>query len=189
MILDQENLIILAFIVVSLFFVKGPSISYYWFIINGIWIHIYLDGLVGLCQMNKWLFTQYSQLDARYPEKELTVIVVTGIELIFMGPMCIWIAIRQRAKANPLLTALLITFVSAVQIMGTVMFIVNAWLRDFVDVCHGSCFSFTQSNIFYFWFVFVIVNQIWIVVPLQQIILQYRELQIIYGNKKIQKLK
>lgn len=48
MIFESENLLILGFVIISLFFIKGPNLSYYWFIINGIWIHIYLDGLIGV---------------------------------------------------------------------------------------------------------------------------------------------
>jgi hypothetical protein len=48
MILD--NIILLGFIVITLLLIKGPNFSYYWFMFNGIWIHLYLDGTVGLWQ-------------------------------------------------------------------------------------------------------------------------------------------
>lgn len=48
MIFSLDNLILLLFILVSLYFAKGPrNFSYYWFIFNGLWIHLYLDGTVG----------------------------------------------------------------------------------------------------------------------------------------------
>lgn len=55
-----DNLILIIFLGIQLFFIKGPNFTYYWFIFNGLWIHLYLDGIVGLWQLHEYLFDKYS---------------------------------------------------------------------------------------------------------------------------------
>lgn len=95
---------------------------------------------------------------------------VSAVEFFIMGPLCVWIALRIKYKKSPILTNLLIGMTSAIQIMGTIMFVSNEMSRDFKDVCQWGCYTFTFQNIFYFWIFFVAANPVWIIVPLIEIV-------------------
>jgi cholestenol delta-isomerase len=60
------------------------------------------------------LFEKYSALDLRYPLKEPTLMTVSAIEFFFMGPMCVWIALRLKFNKDPILTNYLIGITSFV---------------------------------------------------------------------------
>ncbi|CAD8137788.1 unnamed protein product [Paramecium pentaurelia] len=187
MILGSDNLILAGFIIASLFLIKGPNFQYYWFVFNGIWIHLYLDGTVGYWQKHQWLFQKYSELDLRYPLQEPTLMTISAIEFFIMGPLCVWIALRIKFQKNEILTNFLIGLTSAIQIMGTIFFVANEWSRNFKDVCQYGCFTYTFANIFYFWIFFVAANPVWIIVPLQQIITAYKNLKNLFEPKKSKK--
>lgn len=49
-----QHIILVLFLITTFLLRKGPNQQYYWFLFNGLWIHIYLDGVVGFWQGHDW---------------------------------------------------------------------------------------------------------------------------------------
>lgn len=50
--------------------------------------------------------------------------------------------------------------------MGTICFTGEEIFRGFKDVCEPEgCYTFSYSNIVFFWIFFVVANTVWIVIP------------------------
>lgn len=126
---DQNHTIIITltfalahYFINSLKYKHMHTFSYHWFLINGIWIHLYLDVLVGLFGFiqpylinnnilsqfelsllparfqvqNKILLYNHYLIHIRYQLREPTVIFITVLEFLLMGPLCIIVAILHK---------------------------------------------------------------------------------------------
>ena len=54
-------------------------------------IYYYLNSFIGIFGRGpKWMVTEYGKLDARYwPTRDPCVMMVSGVEFLIMGPLCI----------------------------------------------------------------------------------------------------
>jgi len=79
---------------------KGEDFSHVWHTINGAVIHIFMDALAGTFGYNKGIFRLYSMIDARYKNSDNTVYLISAIELIWMGPVCLYLGRLYAEKRN-----------------------------------------------------------------------------------------
>lgn len=87
------------------------------YLVNGVVIHIMMDGLVGSFSVHKVFLPpmtdHYRILDNRFVLGDPNALVVTFTELLVMGPLCL-LAYRARVLNRPY-RAVLEAVVSAVQ--------------------------------------------------------------------------
>jgi cholestenol delta-isomerase len=142
----------------------SDRVAGWWFLLNGVIIHMFLDGLVGYGGQVPVLYDQYCVLDGRYCRKEAVVMLVSLAELIIYGPLCIWTywAIHHnKPYRHPLQLV-----ISVVQICGTYMFALTEAYNGFHDTPADWKLEFTRQHLIYFWGLFICANLFWVVVPL-----------------------
>eukprot|EP00002_Diphylleia_rotans_P020724 TRINITY_DN4021_c0_g1_i1.p1 TRINITY_DN4021_c0_g1~~TRINITY_DN4021_c0_g1_i1.p1 ORF type:complete len:196 (+),score=44.65 TRINITY_DN4021_c0_g1_i1:54-641(+) len=135
----------------------------FWYIFNGIVIHCWLDGMVGLLGLFPPLYEQYGILDSRYPDKDPYVMAVSAVELLIMHPLCL-AAFHALLQKKPQFHPLQI-LVSSLQLMGCLIFTFGEVLMGFKHVVRDGDFSFTPEKIFYFYIFFVLANMLWTFLP------------------------
>ncbi|CAD8169144.1 unnamed protein product [Paramecium octaurelia] len=161
---------------------KGLGFTYWWFLVNGYLIHLYMDGLAAYFEYSKTTHYLYSQMDARFLRDDKMVAIVSLGETFVMGPLCIVIALLYKSTKleHNLLREVLILVVSAFQICGTVVFCAQPVWAGFIEQCGAEgCFTFSIFNIFFFWFSFVFCDSIWIWQPIKEIVKSYRRLELL----------
>ncbi|EGR31737.1 hypothetical protein IMG5_103110 [Ichthyophthirius multifiliis] len=80
-------------------------------------------------------------------------------ELFLHGPLCLYTAnlfLSQRGIKRDLFSLLS----SFLQLIGTIFFVYDEYLNNFVNVCQaeGGCFDFGIKNVLLFWVLFVFIN-------------------------------
>eukprot|EP00668_Euglena_longa_P045746 GGOE01061426.1.p3 GENE.GGOE01061426.1~~GGOE01061426.1.p3 ORF type:complete len:227 (+),score=78.72 GGOE01061426.1:1097-1777(+) len=133
-----------------------------WFLMNGAFIHIAMDGLTGGYHLLPLMYQNYVKVDRRFQTDELNSWVITQVELFLQGPFCILTYIayqRQWAGRYPLAA-----MTTTLQWFGAVIFAVVEWLADFPNVPVDRKFEFTPDHCLYFWFGYG-ANLIWLTVP------------------------
>eukprot|EP01120_Amphizonella_sp_Union-15-10_P000291 TRINITY_DN10310_c0_g2_i1.p1 TRINITY_DN10310_c0_g2~~TRINITY_DN10310_c0_g2_i1.p1 ORF type:complete len:201 (-),score=7.81 TRINITY_DN10310_c0_g2_i1:36-638(-) len=153
-----------------------------WFLFNGSIIHIFLDGLVGLVGRVPFLNSMYSELDKRYSAKDGTVMVISILELIFMGPQCLllYYAIQNNKSWRYPLQIV----VSVTQGVGCLIFAGSEILNGFKNVPADLDFTFSTDSIIYFWILFVFANLLWVIVPLYLTIDAWKKITHLMVRKK-----
>jgi cholestenol delta-isomerase len=119
---------------------------------------------VGLCGALPPLRKQYEELDSRYRNKDPTVMLVSGVELFLMGPLClllVYAILKKKHYRHPLQI-----LVCTLQLMGTIMFAGTEIYTGCHNIPTDFGLTFTPDKLFYFWLLFVVANLVWIVVPL-----------------------
>lgn len=105
----QESLLVIAGCVLTFLIIHfgipfknklGNNGTYRWFLINAVFIHIMLDGLVGYFHLIPPLEYLYYILDMRYREEDSVVMLVCILELIVMAPGCFLIALSYKNKQH-----------------------------------------------------------------------------------------
>ena len=134
-----------------------------WYLMNGAFIHITMDGLTGGWHHLHLLNEHYCRLDKRFLEDEAVSWMITQIELFVMAPLCI-LTYRAILNNSRLRYALEIT-TSLCQLWGAVIFFGSEVLNKFPNVPVDSQFLFSFHHCLYFWFGFG-ANLIWVVIPL-----------------------
>ncbi|EGR28324.1 hypothetical protein IMG5_178390 [Ichthyophthirius multifiliis] len=168
---------------------KYESFSFYWYLFNGSIFHMTWSGFIcGLRQCEPFLRV-FILMDQRYKSQENIVKLVSYVDLLVTGPLCLYTAnlfLSQRGLKRDVFC--IISSIS--QILGSVFFVFDEFLNKFANTCKGDCFSFTTENIIYFWIFFVAMNHVWFILPLVHI---KKSLIIFYpkkdGNLKIVQLK
>jgi hypothetical protein len=133
-----------------------------WFLLNGAFIHITMDGLTGGYHMLPLMYEQYKKVDRRFETDELNSWLVTQLELFVMGPLCLltYIAYRRQWTARWSLASCAATL----QWAGAVVFAGVEWLADFPNTPVDRHFKFTPHHCLYFWFGYG-ANFLWVVIP------------------------
>lgn len=140
-----------------------------WYLLNGIVIHILMDGLVGVFHMNKLFAQNYAKLDKRYGEplgtfNGSTVHIVSAMELFVKGPICILLyrAMHRGSKHRDVLEF----FTCVTQVYGTIVYLGQEAISGApnLDVDYNLTFSF--HFLLYFWFAVVFGCLLYIVVPI-----------------------
>lgn len=135
-----------------------------WFLCSGL-IHLFVEGTVVLNSkfyqdtsgniLNE-IWKEYSKADSRYATRDDFVISMEAVTAFIEGPGCLLI-VWGLLKAKPWrYTAVLL--VSLGQFYGDVLY--------FGTCLHGGMSRHTRPEFIYFWFYFIIVNGVWLVVPM-----------------------
>jgi len=134
-----------------------------WYLMNGAFIHITMDGLTGGWHYLHLLNVHYGRLDRRFLEDESVSWMITQIELFVMAPLCL-LTYRAIVKHSNLRHPLEI-ITSLCQLWGAVIFFGSEVLNNFPNVPIDRQMLFDFHHCLYFWFGFG-ANLIWIVIPL-----------------------
>eukprot|EP00775_Hariotina_reticulata_P011948 gene11948-12091_t len=114
-----------------------------WFLCSGL-IHLIVEG------------KEYSKADSRYATRDDFIVSMEAVTAFIEGPGCLLI-VWGMLKARPW-RYVAILLVSLGQLYGDVLY--------FGTCLHGGVERHSRPEFIYFWFYFVIVNSVWIVVPL-----------------------
>ena len=166
----------------------GHSASSLWYLLNGAFIHVTMDGLTGGYHLGPLMDANYRQLDNRcnddvpvaqggpHPDAVATALVVFRVELFLMAPLCLLTYLACRGCGGGLrwlreeLELVTLTF----QLCGTIWFVVPEILTGCVNMhpignpAGGGCLAGHDGSaydIMYFWFA-VGANAVWVLVPL-----------------------
>ena len=143
-----------------------------WYLINGAFIHVTMDGMTGGWHFLELLNNHYINLDKRFAQDEAVSWLITQLELWLMAPLCIltYAAIVKRSPSRYLLEIITSLF----QLAGAIFFfgseVVNIWFRSphlhhIPNIPVDWDLSFDFHDCLYFWFGFG-ANLIWVVIPL-----------------------
>jgi hypothetical protein len=139
-----------------------------WYLLNGVVIHILMDGLVGVFKANRLLAENYAKLDKRYGEdigsfNGSVVHLVSAIELVVKGPICL-LLYRAYHRNSPNRDALEF-FTCITQVYGTVVYLGQEAISGApnLDVDYGLTFS--AHYLLYFWFAVVFGSVLYVAVP------------------------
>merc|ERR1712000_795742 len=146
------------------------SLVAFWYLFNGIIIHIFLDGLVGFARRVPFLFSLYCTLDKRYEHAESAVMMISITELLIMGPLCIFLYYRNRSWRAPLELV-----VCAIQIFGTIVFTGSEIWEGFPHIPTDFEMTFEQDKVIFFWVFFVAANALWLLLPLRLLLTAFHE--------------
>eukprot|EP01137_Pigoraptor_chileana_P035238 Opistho-2@28965 len=152
----------------------GGKLVAFWFLFNGAIIHIFLDGLVGLVHRMPVLSELYNVLDKRYHGHDPSVVLISALELFFMGPACLllfYAILQNKSYRHPLQI-----IVCAVQVMGTYIFTGDEILVGFKDIPTDFEYTFTTDKVIFFWIFFVFANTLWVVLPTGLMLKSYYEI-------------
>ena len=146
----------------------GDRLLARWYLLNGVIIHILMDGLVGVFKANKYFATQYGMLDKRYGDElgnftGSAVHVVSLMELLVKGPICVllYLAIRKGSKHRDALEF----FTCVTQAYGTVVYLGQEAISGGKNFDVDWNFEFTFHYIFYFWFAVIFGCVLYLIVP------------------------
>lgn len=139
-----------------------------WYLLNGVVIHILMDGLVGVFKANRLFAENYAKLDRRYGDElgvfnGSTVHIVSLMELVVKGPVCI-LLYRAYHRGNPNRDVLEF-FTCVTQVYGTIVYLGQEAISGAtnLDVDYNLTFSF--HYLLYFWFAVIFGCLLYIVVP------------------------
>ncbi|XP_001628917.2 3-beta-hydroxysteroid-Delta(8),Delta(7)-isomerase isoform X2 [Nematostella vectensis] len=179
---DPVNLVPVSLVVLCLAVAGRPRGLAWWAMFNGCIIHCWMDGIVGMFGRGpKWLVIEYGKLDSRYwPTKDSLVMMICAVELLIMGPLCLlWYhAIIMDKWYKHFLAIITSTF----QMMGCILY----FSAELYDGCEHIPFTtwpptFTKfDDLFYFWFIYVFANGVWIIIPSYVMITTLQEMYPIY---------
>lgn len=139
-----------------------------WYLLNGIIIHIFMDGCVGVLKTNKLLADNYAKLDKRYGDRLGTfngsaVHVVSLAELLVKGPLCVVLYWAFKVR-HPMRDALEF-FTCVTQVYGTIVYLGQEAISGAHNLDVDYKLSFTLHYLFYFWFAIIFGCVLYLIVP------------------------
>jgi len=152
-----------------------------WFLFNGTIIHILLDGLVGMVGRVPFLHSKYCELDKRYCIREESVMVISALELVVMGPLCLFL--YYAIQTNKSFRHPLQILVSTIQATGCIIFTGAEILGGLKHIPSDLDFTFTLDKIVYFWIFFVFANILWTCLPAYLIMRSWKRIVSIHKRK------
>ncbi|XP_065891805.1 uncharacterized protein [Dysidea avara] len=175
------NLVPIITILVCVMFGGAPrSLLSVWVLINAAFIHLWLDGLIGMTGMGpKYFSDEYAIYDSRFwPTKDPCVTIIALIEVTIMGPLCVlwYIAIGRKLWYRHFLCLVTSTF----QLMGTIIYMFCEIWDNFKHLPAKESWPpkfDTYEKLKYFWGVFVGLNPIWILVPISLYFSTWRKMR------------
>ncbi|KXJ18996.1 probable 3-beta-hydroxysteroid-Delta(8),Delta(7)-isomerase [Exaiptasia diaphana] len=182
---DPVNIVPVCLILFCLVFSGRPrGFLSFWAMFNACIIHCWMDGIIGIFARGpKWLVEQYGILDMRYwLTRDPMVMMISAVELVIMGPLClIWYhSLVQRRWYSDVVAIITSTF----QLMGTILYVGGEVLDNFVHLPSDWPPSFSKTkDLFYFWFVFVFCNSVWIFLPITIISKSFWNISTIYHQQ------
>lgn len=139
-----------------------------WYLLNGVVIHILMDGLVGVYKANRLFAENYAKLDKRYAAElgsfnGSAVHIISGLELFVKGPICI-LLYRAYHRGSPHRDAL--EFLTCVtQVYGTIIYLGQEAISGMKHCDVDYDLTFTFHYLLYFWFAVVFGCLLWLLVP------------------------
>ncbi|RNF12065.1 putative 3-Beta-hydroxysteroid-delta(8), delta(7)-isomerase [Trypanosoma conorhini] len=139
-----------------------------WYLLNGVVIHILMDGLVGVFKASTLLASSYAKIDKRYGARlgsfeGSAVHVVSLLELCVKGPLCI-LLYRAYQTRSPHRDAL--EFFSCVtQAYGTVVYLGQELISGMPHLDVDRDLEFTPHYLVYFWFAVAFGCVLYLIVP------------------------
>lgn len=136
----------------------------WWMLLNGVYIHILMDGLTGFMDRVPSLGALYHILDNRYQLHEIHLDIISCSELVIYAPICIacYIAIHRRSNIRYPLQIIASIF----QLFGTIIYVGAEVFTGLKHVPVDRELSFTPFYLLYFWFACVFCNFQWIWIPI-----------------------
>lgn len=141
----------------------GQRLQLLWFVSSGL-IHIFVEGAYILypdfytntdpSMFMLELWKEYSKADSRYATRDSSIVAIEGCTAFIMGPLCLVAAWGLFAKSSWRFAV--ITLVSVCQFYGTVLYFLTSVLEGLPH---------TRPEPLYFWFMFTVMNAIWLVLP------------------------
>jgi len=139
-----------------------------WYLLNGLIIHILMDGCVGVFQANELFANQYKRLDERYGEPlgsllGSTVHIVSLGELFLVGPLCL-LVYRAYHRGSPS-RDILEVIVCVLQLYGMIIYLGQEVLTGGKSFQVDKDFTFSRDALVYFWFAVVFGNAVYFIFP------------------------
>ena len=139
-----------------------------WYLLNGIVIHILMDGLVGTFKVNRLFAENYAKLDRRYGAElgsfqGSVVHIVSGMELFVKGPICL-LLYRAYHRGSAHRDALEF-FTCVTQVYGTIIYLGQEAISGMTNCDVDYNFTFSFHYLLYFWFAVVFGCLLWLIVP------------------------
>lgn len=139
-----------------------------WYLLNGVIIHILMDGLVGVFKANHLFALNYAKLDKRYGDvlgsfNGSTVHIVSLMELLLKGPICI-LLYRSIHRGDGNRYALEF-FTCVTQVYGTIVYLGQEAISGAPNFDVDYQLTFTFHYLLYFWFAVIFGCVLYIVVP------------------------
>ena len=163
-------LVSLALIAGGMQFGKQARVSWierivgYWYLWNGVWIHLFLDVGMGYFRRVPSLSISYALLDKRFDPVDPLIQTALFVELFLQAPGCLCLCYgfftRQRWR-HPLQI-----FVCSLHLSTTIFYAMTSLVAGLPSLPVDWDLEFTPQHIFYFWICFVLASLMWTVVPL-----------------------
>lgn len=139
-----------------------------WYLLNGLIIHIFMDGCIGVFKTNKLFADNYAKLDKRYGDpigvfNGSAVHVVSLMELLVKGPLCVvlyWLFLTR----NPMRDGLEF-FTCVTQAYGTIVYYGQEIITGAKNLDVDYKLTFTPHYLLYFWFAIFFGCVLYLVVP------------------------
>lgn len=126
-----------------------------WYLLNGIIIHMLMDGCVGVFKTSRLFAENYAKLDKRYGDplftfNGATVHVVSLMELCVKGPLCVLLYWAFWTR-HPMRDALEF-FTCVTQAYGTVVYLGQEAISGAPNLDVDYELTFSMHYLLYFWF-------------------------------------
>ncbi|EPY23458.1 cholestenol delta-isomerase [Strigomonas culicis] len=139
-----------------------------WYLLNGIIIHMLMDGCVGVFKTSRLFAENYAKLDKRYGDplgsfNGATVHVVSLMELCVKGPLCVllyWAFLTR----HPMRDALEF-FTCVTQAYGTVVYLGQEAVSGAPNLDVDYALTFSTHYLLYFWFAIFFGCVLYFIVP------------------------
>lgn len=139
-----------------------------WYLLNGIIIHILMDGCVGVFKTNKLFAANYAKLDKRYGDRlgefnGSAVHVISLMELLVKGPLCVLLYWAFKVR-HPMRDALEF-FTCVTQAYGTIVYLGQEAISGAPNLDVDYNLTFSPRFLFYFWFAIIFGCVLYLIVP------------------------
>lgn len=139
-----------------------------WYLLNGIIIHMLMDGCVGVFKTSRLFAENYAKLDKRYGDplgtfNGATVHVVSLMELCVKGPLCVVLYWAFWTR-HPMRDALEF-FTCVTQAYGTVVYLGQEAISGAPNLDVDYELSFSMHYLLYFWFAIFFGCVLYLIVP------------------------
>lgn len=146
----------------------GERLRSRWYLLNGLLIHGYLEGMVGYYKKSPLMAANYAKVDRRYAAEVgsyqgSAVHVICLTELFGMAPLCVllyWAFQVRHSMRDPLEL-----LVCILQGFGTVIYLGQEIISGGRNMDLDYFYTFSMHYLVYFWFGVVFGSLLYIVVP------------------------
>lgn len=139
-----------------------------WYLLNGVLIHMLMDGAVGVFKVEPYFAKHYKALDVRYGDAFGTfngsaVHIVSLMELFVKGPICValYYCIHRGSKHRDALEF----FTCVTQVYGTIVYLGQELVSGGKNFDVDWNFEFSLHYLFYFWFAVIFGCVLYLIVP------------------------